>query len=198
MNKLIIALSFVGFVGLTRPASAQIHQEGQSAVEFSAGFMDGFKRPGKDNFGFFTALSYSRYQTRYTYWKAGVHLNQKQYAYDRTMIPVSQWLGEATYFTRVLGLVGRSWILNLGGGVAGGYESVNQDRRMVEGAVLINPSRWIVGPTIAIEGEYILSARTILTTRVQEYYLFRSSIVPTRFNIGVGVKFTLPSDDAAL
>lgn len=173
---------------------AQIHQQGQASVELSAGLLDGFKLPGQDNFGYFAGLSYSQYRTRYAYWKGAVHLNQKYYAYDRTMVPVSQWLGEATYFTRVMGLVGKSWVLNVGGGVAGGYESVNQDRRTVEGASLMNRSNWIVGPTLGIEWEFILSGRMILVAKAQEYYLFRSSITPTRFNAGVGIKFILTSD----
>jgi hypothetical protein len=176
------------------PALAQVHQEGQSSIEISAGSLDGFKLPGRDNFGFFTGLAYSRYRTRYTYWKGAFHLNQKYYAYDKALVPVSQWLGEATYFTRVMGFVGRSWVLNVGGGAAGGYESINQDRANVEGASLMNRSNWVVGPTLAIEGEYILSGRIIVLARAQEYYLFRSSIIPTRFNVGLGVKFILPSD----
>lgn len=178
----------------TRMVLAQIHQPGQAAVELSAGTVDGFKLPGQDNSGYFAGLSYSQYRTRYTYWKGSVHLNQKFYAYDQKLVPVSQWLGEATYFTRVMGLVGRSWVLNVGGGVAGGYESINQDRRTVEGATVLNRSNWVVGTTLGIEGEYILSGRTILLARAQEYYLFRSSITPTRFNLGVGIKFILSSD----
>lgn len=173
---------------------AQIHQEGQTSIEVSAGLVDEFKLPGQDNFGVFAGLSYSKYRTRYSYWKGTVHLNQKYYAYDKALVPVSQWVGEATYFTRVMGLVGNSWVLNVGGGVAGGYESVNQDRRTIEGATVMNQSNWVVGPTLAIEWEYILTGRTILLARAQEYYLFRSSITPTRFNLGIGIKFILQSD----
>ena len=194
-NKLIVTLALLSLTCLCSVRSwAQIHQEGQTAVELSAGALDGFKLPGQDNFGFFAGLSYSQYRTRYTYWKGTFHLNQKYYAYDRTLVPVSQWLGEGTYFTRVLGLVGRSWLVNVGGGLAGGYESINQGRRTVEGASLLNRSNWVVGPTLAIEGEYILSGRTILTARAQEYYLFRSSVAATRFNVGVGIKIILPTD----
>lgn len=193
MKKLIFFL-FLLTAFQTRLAVAQIHQEEQASVELSAGLLDGFKRPGQDNFGYFTSLAYSKYRTRYAYWKGAVHLNQKYYAYDKTMVPLSQWLGEATYFTRVMGLVGKSWVLNVGGGVAGGYESVNQDRRSVEGASLMNRSNWIVGPTLGIEWEFILSGRTILVAKAQEYYLFRSSITPTRFNAGVGIKFILTND----
>ena len=192
MRNLIVAPFIILLLSLS--ARAQIHQEGQASVELSAGLLDGFKLPGQDNFGYFAGLSYSKYRTRYAYWKGAVHLNQKYYAYDRSLVPVSQWLGEATYFTRVMGLVGKSWVLNVGGGVAGGYESINQDRRTVEGANLMNRSNWIVGPTLAIEWEFILSGRTILVAKAQEYYLFRSSITPTRFNAGVGVKFILTSD----
>ena len=193
MKKIIIS-GIVILVGCAQPLMAQIHQEGQSSVELSAGLVDGFKLPGRDNFGFYTSLSYSRYKTRYSYWKGSVHLNQKYYAYDQALVPVSQWLGEATYFTRVMGLVGRSWVLNVGGGIAGGYESVNQDRNMVEGAMVINRSNWVAGPTLALEGEYILSGRSILVARLQEYYLFRSSVTPTRFNVGIGIKFILQTD----
>ncbi len=193
-KKLVITIASLCLALVLSPSHAQIHQEGQAAVELSAGLVDGFKLPDQDNFGFFTGLAYSKYRTRYSYWKGAVHLNQKYYAYDKKLVPVSQWLGEATYFTRVMGLVGRSWVLNVGGGVAGGYESINQDRRTVEGAFIANPSKWVVGPTLGIEWEFIVSSRTILVARAQEYYLFRSSIIPTRFNAGVAVKFILESD----
>ena len=175
---------------------AQVHQAGQSAFELSAGVLDGFKLPRQDNFGYFSALAYSRYTSRDSYWKASFHLNQKFYAYDQKQVPVSQWLGEATYFTRALGLINRGWMLNVGGGVVGGYESINQDSRTVEGALIGNESNWVVGPTLAVEWEYLLTGKTILTARVQEYYLFRSSITPTRFNLGIGIKFILPTDSA--
>jgi hypothetical protein len=196
MKKSIIIAALFCLGLLSSSAMAQIHQEGQAAVEVSAGFLDGIKLPGRDNFGIFGGLAYSRYRTRYTYWKAGIHLNQKYYTYNQTQVPLSQWLGEATYFTRAAGRVGRSWVLNVGGGVAGGYESLNQNRRTVEGASLMNRSNWVVGPTVAIECEYILSGQAVLVARAQEYYLFRSSIVPTRFNLGIGIKFFLLSDFA--
>ena len=192
--KPLIILGLLVLCGMTNRVQAQIHQAGQSSVELSAGLVDGVKLPGKDNFGFFTTLAYSHYRSRYTYWKAGIHLNQKYYAYDKSLVPLSQWLGEATLFTRAIGLVGNSWVLNIGGGVAGGYESLNQDSQTVEGAVLMNQSNWSVGPTVAVELEYILSSRTMLVVRAQEYYLFRSSVTPTRFNVGFGLKFTLPTD----
>ena len=184
----------IGILLCGQSVMAQIHQAGQTTIELSAGLVDGFKLPGQDNFGVFGGLSYSKYKSLNSYWKGTVHLNQKFYAYDRTLVPVSQWLGEATYFTRVMGLINRSWVINVGGGVAGGYESINQDRGEVQGASLINRSEWIVGPTLAIEGEYILTGRTILILRAQEYYLFRSNIIPTRFNLGVGIKFILDTD----
>lgn len=193
MNRLLIIAGLVAMLNSV-PAVAQIHQAGQTTIEISGGLVDGFKLPGHDNFGTFGTLAYSRYKTVNAYWKAGVHLNQKFYAYDKTLVPVSQWLVEGTYFTRVMGLINRSWVVNVGGGVAGGYESINQDRGEVQGATLMNRSEWVVGPTLAIEGEYILTGRTILIARVQEYYLFRSNIIPTRFNFGIGVKFILETD----
>lgn len=194
MKNLITTVGLFCLLCLTWPALAQIHQAGQTTIELSTGIADGFKLPGQDNFGLFAGLSYGRYKTLNSYWKGTVHLNQKFYAYDKTLVPVSQWLVEGTYFTRVMGLINRSWVINVGGGVAGGYESINQDRGEVQGACLMNRSEWIVGPTLAIEGEYILTGRTILIVRAQEYYLFRSNIIPTRFNLGVGIKFILDTD----
>ncbi|GAB3788638.1 hypothetical protein GCM10028818_55590 [Spirosoma horti] len=194
MKYLFITLWLMSLLCLAKTSSAQIHQAGQSTIELSAGLVDGFKLPGQDNFGVFGGLSYSKYKSLNSYWKGTVHLNQKFYAYDKAFVPVSQWLGETTYFTKVMGLINRSWVLNVGGGVAGGYESINQDRDEVQGASLMNRSEWVVGPTLAIEGEYILSGRTILVLRAQEYYLFRSNIIPTRFNLGVGIKFILDTD----
>ncbi len=194
MKTLFTTLSLASLLCLATVARAQIHQAGQTTVELSAGLLDGFKLPGRDNFGVFGSLSYGRYKSLNTYWKGTVHLNQKFYAYDKTLVPVSQWLIEGTYFTRAMGLINRSWVINVGGGIAGGYESINQDRGEVQGATLMNRSEWIVGPTLAIEGEYILSGRAILILRAQEYYLFRSNITPTRFNLGGGIKFILDTD----
>ena len=191
-NQLVFILILASL--FARPAAAQIHQAGQTTLELSGGLVDGFKLPGRDNFGTFGGLAYSKYKSINTYWKAGVHLNQKFYAYDKTFVPVSQWLVEGTYFTRVMGLINRSWVVNAGAGIAGGYESINQDGSDIRGATIMNRSEWVVGPTLAIEGEYILTGRTILIARVQEYYLFRSNIIPTRFNLGVGVKFILDTD----
>lgn len=176
------------------PSIAQLHQAGQSAFEASAGTLDGFRLPHQDNFGYFLSASYSKYRSRYLYWKIGAQLNQKSYAYDVHRVPFSQWLGKAEIYTRVLGQISRSWVVNAGVGVAGGYESIP---RTVEGARIMNGSNWVVGPTVSLEGEYLLNGRTILVLRVQEFYLFRSSVTRTRFNLGVGVKFTLsnPQDE---
>jgi len=182
-------------MSLWRPAQAQLHQAGQSAVEFSVGALDGFKLPRQDNFGVFAGVAYSHYRSRYTYWKIGAHLNQKSYAYDAVRVPFSQWLGEAEGYTRLLGKVSRSLIINGGIGFAGGYETINQDRRVVEGATLLNNPKWVIGPSVGLEAEYLLTGRLVLLARVKEYYLFRSTVANTRFNAGVGIKFILPSLD---
>ncbi|MFD1145352.1 conjugal transfer protein TraO [Larkinella insperata] len=176
-------------------AKAQLHQAGQTAFEVSAGAVDGFRLPNQDNFGYFAGAAFSKYQTRYFYWKTGVHLNQKNYAYDAATVPLQQWLGTAEAYTRVYGRVSRSLIINAGVGVAGGYESINGDKRTVEGARIANRSKWIFGPTVAIEAEYLLTGSLVLLVRAKEHYLFRSSVTPTRFNAGIGIKIILPAND---
>ena len=176
-------------------AKAQLHQPGQTAVEVSAGALDGFRVPHQDNFGYFAGIAFSKYHTRYLYWKAGFQLNQKSYAYDATRVPLQQWLGTAEIYTRILGKVSQSLIINAGIGAAGGYESMNSDRRFVEGATIGNRSKWVVGPTVALEAEYLLTGNLILIARAKEYYLFRSSVIATRFNAGVGLKIILPAKD---
>ncbi|RCR67057.1 MULTISPECIES: conjugal transfer protein TraO [Larkinella] len=181
--------------GIGTGAYAQLHQTGQTAVEVSVGALDGFRLPKQDNFGYFTGIAFSKYHSRYLYWKAGIHMNQKSYAYDADRVPLQQWLGTAEIYTRILGRVSQSLIINAGIGAAGGYESVNSDRRSVEGAMIGNRSKWVVGPTAAIEAEYLLTGNLILIARVKEHYLFRSSVINTRFNAGVGIKIILPSKD---
>ncbi|WP_138994206.1 conjugal transfer protein TraO [Larkinella sp. C7] len=176
-------------------AKAQLHQSGQTAVEVSVGALDGFRLPHQDNFGYFAGIAFSKYHTRYLYWKAGMQLNQKSYAYDAVRIPLQQWLGTAEIYTRILGRVSQSLIINAGIGAAGGYESINSDRRFVEGAAIGNRSKWVVGPTAAIEAEYLLTGNLILVARAKEHYLFRSSVTNTRFNAGIGIKIILPAKD---
>jgi hypothetical protein len=176
-------------------AKAQLHQPGQTAVEVSIGALDGFRLPHQDNFGYFAGLAFSKYHTRYLYWKASMQLNQKSYGYDAVRIPLQQWLGTAEIYTRILGRVSQSLIINAGIGAAGGYESINSDRRFVEGATIGNRSKWVVGPTAAIEAEYLLTGNLILIARAKEHYLFRSSVANTRFNAGVGIKIILPTKD---
>lgn len=182
-------------VCLSAHAQAQLHQAGQTAVEASIGALDGFRLPQQDNFGYFAGVAFSKYHSRYLYWKAGMQLNQKSYAYDATRVPWQQWLGTAEIYTRILGRVSQSLIINAGIGVVGGYESVNRDRRSVEGALIGNRSKWVVGPTAAIEAEYLLTGNLILIARAKEHYLFRSSVANTRFNAGVGIKIILPFKD---
>ncbi|MFC5410724.1 conjugal transfer protein TraO [Larkinella bovis] len=193
MKKLWIIASFV--FGLVTASKAQLHQAGQTAFELSAGAVDGFRLPDQDNFGYFAGLAFSKYQTRYLYWKVGAHLNEKRYAYDAVRVPLQQWLGTAEVYTRILGRVSRSLIINAGIGAAGGYESINNDRRTVEGARITNRSTWIFGPTVAIEAEYLLTGNLVLLVRAKEHYLFRSSVTPTRFNAGIGIKIILPAND---
>lgn len=181
--------------GLATASKAQLHQAGQTAFEVSVGAVDGFRLPSQDNFGYFAGMAFSKYQTRYFYWKAGAHLNQKNYAYDASTVPLRQWLGTAEVYTRILGRVSQSLIINAGIGGAGGYESINNDRRSVEGARIGNRSQWIVGPTAAIEAEYLLTGSLVLLVRAKQHYLFRSSVTPTRFNAGIGLKIILPAKD---
>ncbi|MFD1140800.1 conjugal transfer protein TraO [Larkinella insperata] len=193
MRKVWIIASLL--LGFCISAKAQLHQAGQTAFEVSAGAVDGFRLPNQDNFGYFAGLAFSKYQTRYFYWKAGAHLNQKNYAYDASTVPLRQWLGTAEAYTRILGRVSRSLIINAGIGAAGGYESINNDKRTVEGARIGNRSKWIFGPTAGIEAEYLLTGNLVLLVRTKQHYLFRSSVTPTRFNAGVGIKIILPAND---
>ena len=192
INRLVFLCLLLGLVDGAR---AQLHQPGQTAVEGSVGSLDGFRLPRQDNFGYFAGLAVSHYHSRYLYWKAGVHLNRKEYTYDIFHVPVQQWLATGEVYTRIFGRVSQALIINAGLGVAGGYESINADRRSVEGAVIANPSHWVVGPTVAFEAEYLLTGRVILLVRAKEHYLFRSSITPTRFNAGLGLKLILLSHD---
>ncbi|GAA4459197.1 conjugal transfer protein TraO [Nibrella saemangeumensis] len=194
MRNLAISLLLLGLLGLVSlPVSAQLHQAGQSAVELSGGFLDGFRKPAQDNFGYFAGIAYSQYRSRYTYWKAGAHLNAKQYAYDISRVPLHQYLGEGEIYTRIVGRVSRSVVVNAGLGVAGGYEQINGGQPSIDGARIINRSSWVAGPTVALEGEFLANDRLILLARAKEYYLFRSNVVRTRFNLGIGVKFILPT-----
>ena len=194
MKRLTQLLIIAGGLSLASTAQAQLHQAGQSALEVSVGVVDGFRLPRQDQAGYFAGVAYSKYRSRYSYWKIGAQLSQKSYAYDAARVPLSQWIGQADYFTRVLGRVSRSYVINVGIGVAGGYESINEDQRVFEGAQLINRSNWIVGPAASIEAEYLASGRVILLARVKEHYFFRSSVARTRFTAGIGLKIVIPSN----
>lgn len=103
---------------------------------------------------------------------------------------MAQFTGEAGYNLSLFADRGRNVTLRAGVAALAGYEiSGWGDKRLKDGALLLNQDRFIGGGTLSLTLEGFLSDRVILLLKVRERCIFGSPTGAFHTQVGFGFRF---------
>lgn len=185
---LIIAVS-LAFIGT---ANAQRYLPGQRGLEFSGGFVNGFKVSKQDGQAFYGNISMSTYTKKGNRWIFGAEYLQKQFEYRDVYLPVAQITAEGGHYFKFLSDGSKTLFFSIGASAITGYETLNWGKRLLyDGASLKDEDGFIYGGAISFEIETYLSDRVVFLVRARERVMFGSSINRFQFQAGAGIKIII-------
>lgn len=186
---LLIMAVLVTFIGT---ASAQRYLPGQRGLEFTGGFVNGFKVSKQDEQAFYGNISMSTYTKKGNRWVFGAEYLQKQFEYRDVYLPVAQITAEGGHYFKFLSDGSKTVFFSLGASAIAGYETLNWGKSLLyDGASLADEDSFIYGGALSFEIETYLSDRVVFLVRARERVMFGSSINRFQFQVGAGVKIII-------
>jgi len=187
MNKLIILLSLALCLTFFQ-AQAQRCLPGQKGIEITTGTVNGFNPQN----GFYSGIALSQYAKGSNKWKFGFDYLEKQYSYKDIKIPQSQFTIDAGYYINFLSDRHKTFFASVGASVAGGYETINWDNKLLfDGATINNSDNFIYGGALTLEAEVFLTDRLVLAADACERLLAGSSVGKLNTLLGISIKFLI-------
>jgi len=169
-------------------AQAQRCLPGQKGIEVTAGTVNGFNSQD----GFYSGIAFSQYVKSANKWKFGFDYLEKRYPYKNINIPQSQFTVDAGYYLNFLSDRHKTFFASIGASVAGGYETINWDNKLLfDGATINNQDNFLYGGALAIEVEAYLTDRILLLVTVSERLLAGSSIGRLNTTLGIGIVYII-------
>jgi hypothetical protein len=185
---LIIAVCCAAF----GTANAQRYLPGQRGLEFTGGFVNGFKITQQDGQAFYGNISMSQYTKKGNRWVFGGEYLQKQFEYRDVYLPVAQVTGEAGHYFKLLSDGSKTVFFSIGASALAGYETLNWGERLLyDGASLEDKDSFIYGGALSFEMETYLSDRVVFLIRARERVMFGSAINRFQFQLGAGFKIII-------
>lgn len=175
-------------------AAAQRCLPGMSSVELRADMADGFYTGASSrNSGYAFEVFWSRFNGHANTWSFGGSYFQSYRPYgERGRIPVSQFAAEGGFNLDIVSDYSQTFHLYGGVYALAGYETVNRGRQLLpDGSMLHDRNAFIYGGAVALQAEFYLSDRFVLTANVKERFVFGNSTGHYHTQYGVGVKFII-------
>lgn len=186
---LLIIPVLITFIGT---ASAQRYLPGQRGLEFTGGFVNGFKISKQDGQAFYGNISMSTYTKKGNRWVFGAEYLQKQFEYRDVYLPVAQITAEGGHYFKFLSDGSKTLFLSIGASAITGYETLNWGKsRLYDGASLEDKDGFIYGGALSFEIETYLSDKVVFLVRARERVMFGSAINRFHFTLGAGIKIII-------
>lgn len=180
----LLAATMFLFAGTLR---AQIHNPQQRMVEVGGGLLDKTAVARVDNSGRWLRLALGKYGKREGVWQVALLAQVKYYGLpDSSLVGVKQYLLEGTYTPALWRSADRTWYLNPTLGITTGYESVDEGRVAPSGDTRF--SKFLLGITGGLTGEWNMSHRVALIGYARGNYVGSSQVQPFHFLYGVGIR----------
>ena len=174
-------------------ASAQRDLPGQTGLQLTTGSVNRFlswKSGGECHY--FTSLALTRANRNHTHWLFGVDYLQKDYTYEREVIPKAQFTGEIGYFIPVFSDRGRNVCLRVGLSALGGYEVVNWGESLLpDGSRLTDEDNFIYGGALTLELSAYVTDKIVLLVNGRQRVLFGGDCGKFHTQVGVGIRFMI-------
>lgn len=193
MKRSALLLSLALCLASAHGVYAQRTLPGMRSVEVRAGMADGWYSPsGRSTTGYWFGAAISRYAKNASKWVFGAEYLCRYYQYKTWCIPSAQFTGEGGYYRKLLADGSRTFFLYLGGSALAGYETVNWgEKRLPDGATLLNRDRFLYGGAITLEAEAYLTDRVAISLSGRGRGLWGTTTGHFHTQFGVGLKFII-------
>ena len=172
------------------PSNAQRLIPKQRGIEVlgSVPLIKGEKLFTGDNFG--VGISLTRYLKRENYTFVGVEYEQQNMPYRSYNVKLKDALLQVGYMHPVLSDRGKNVFLYGGISALGGYEQLNEDKRLLpDGATLLDRSRFVYGGAVHGSVEVFLTDRVLFLVKAQGRFLFGTDVHRFRPAVSAGLRF---------
>ena len=189
-KKIILSVCVAVAMAFSLPSQAQRLIPKQRGVEVvgSVPLIKGEKLFTGDNFG--VGISLTRYLKKKNYTFVGVEYEQQNMLYRDYNVKLKDILLQVGYMHPVLSDRGKNVFLYGGISALGGYEQLNEDKRLLpDGATLLDRSRFVYGGAVHGSVEVFLTDRVLFLVKAQGRFLFGSDVHRFRPAVSAGLRF---------
>ena len=189
-NNIILTACVAVAMTFSLPSQAQRLIPKQRGIEVlgSVPLIKGEKPFTGDNFG--VGISLTRYLKKENYTFASLGYEQQNLPYRSYNIPMKDILLQVGYMHPVLSDRGKNVFLYGGISALGGYEQLNEDKRLLpDGATLLDRSRFVYGGAVHGSVEVFLTDRILFLIKAQGRFLFGTDVHRFRPVVSAGLRF---------
>ena len=189
-NNIILTVCIAVAMLFSLPSQAQRLIPKQRGIEVvgSVPLIKGEKLFAKDNFG--VGVSLTRYLKRENYTFVGVEYEQQNMPYRDYGVKLKDALLHLGYMHPILSDNGKNVFLYGGVSALGGYEEINEDKKMLpDGATLLDRSRFVYGGAVHGSVEVFLTDRVLFLVKAQGRFLFGTDVHRFRPAVSAGLRF---------
>ena len=189
-KKIILSVCAAVAMAFSLPSHAQRLIPKQRGIEVvgSVPLIKGEKLFGGDNFG--VGISLTHYLKRENYTFVGVEYEQQNMPYRSYNVKLKDALLQVGYMQPVLSDRGKNVFLYGGISALGGYEQLNEDKRLLpDGATLLDRSHFVYGGAVHGSVEVFLTDRVLFLVKAQGRFLFGTDVHRFRPAVSTGLRF---------
>lgn len=169
------------------PVQAQIHNPSQHFIEVGGGLLDGVKTGKTDNAGKWLKVGFGKYGSREGVWQGAILLQEKYYQVSEVgLVSINQYFLDGNFTPKFIRSVDKKFYLSPTVGVLLGYEAANDKLLFPDGDTRL--SKWLLGFTCGISGEYNFSNRAALAAYSRGTILPSSKIQEFHFHYGLALR----------
>ena len=191
-NNIILTVCVAVVMTFSLPSQAQRLIPEQRGIEVvgSLPILKGEKLFQGDNFG--AGVSLTRYLKRENYTFVTVEYEQQNMPYRSYNVKLKDALLHIGYMHPILSDNGKSVFLYGGISALGGYEQLNEDKKLLpDGATLLDRSRLVYGGAMHGSVEVFLTDRVLFLVKVQGRFLFGTDLHCFRPAVSAGLRFNI-------
>ena len=189
-KKIILSVCAAVAMAFSLPSQAQRLIPKQRGIEVvgSVPLIKGEKLFTGDNFGVGISLTRNLKKENYTF--VGVEYEQQNMPYRDYNVKLKDALLQVGYMHPVLSDRGKNVFLYGGISVLGGYEQLNEDKKLLpDGATLLDCSRFVYGGAVHGSVEVFLTDRVLFLVKAQGRFLFGTDVHRFRPAVSAGLRF---------
>ena len=189
-KKIILSVCAAMAMAFSLPSQAQRLIPKQRGIEVvgSVPLIKGEKLFTGDNFG--VGISLTRYLKKENYTFVMAEYEQQNMPYRSYNVKLKDALLLVGYMHPVLSDRGKNVFLYGGISALGGYEQLNEDKRLLpDGATLLDRSRFVYGGAVHGSVEVFLMDRVLFLVKAQGRILFGTDVHRFRPAVSAGLRF---------